>query len=120
VSEQRIIEAPALREVADDGREDWAGDVVPPGHLVASGYVPVDQVVCRVDSAHQLYPAEVERAYKRQLELEDRQAWPPPSGHWRTDGRFVLTDGRNRYVAALMLGVQHLLVAWLVPHGSDR
>jgi hypothetical protein len=26
-----------------------------------------------------------------------------------------LTDGRNRFVAALMLGVEHLLVAWLVP-----
>ena len=37
----------------------------------------------------------------------------------RHDGRFVLTDGRNRYVAALMLGVRHLFVAWLRPPVGD-
>jgi hypothetical protein len=65
--------------------------------------------------ATQLLPAEVERAYRRQLELGDGQPWPPPTGYWRADRRFVLTDGRNRYVACLMLGVEHVLVAWLVP-----
>jgi len=29
--------------------------------------------------------------------------------------RFVLTDGRNRFVACLMLGIEYLFVAWLVP-----
>ena len=86
-----------------------------PGHLVETGYVPIHDVVCHAPAPHQLYPAEVERAYRRQLELADAQGWPPPTGYWRDDGRFVLTDGRSRYLAALMLGVEHLLVAWLVP-----
>jgi hypothetical protein len=94
---------------------EWAGPSVPPGHCVRTGYVPIHDVVCLARSGHQLLPAEVERAYRRQLELEDHQAWPPPTGYWRSDRRFVLTDGRNRYVASLMLGLEHLLVAWLLP-----
>ena len=31
-----------------------------------------------------------------------------------TRRRFVLTDGRNRFIASLMLGVEHMLVSWLV------
>ena len=74
----------------------------------------IHDIVCFVRASHQLYPAEVERAYRRQLELGDEQGWPPPTGYWRDDGRFVLTDGRHRYVAALMLGVEYMLVAWVV------
>jgi hypothetical protein len=68
---------------------------------------------------HQLLPAEVERAYRQQLDLRDQQAWPPPSGYWRSDHRFVLTDGRNRYVACLMLGIEHVLVEWLIVPDSS-
>jgi hypothetical protein len=32
----------------------------------------------------------------------------------------VLTDGRNRFVASLMLGVEYLLVAWLIPATTYR
>jgi hypothetical protein len=97
-----------------DTAQGWAGPDVPPGHLVATGYVPVVDVVCLVDAGHQLDPAAVERSYREQLAATDgAQAWPPPTGYWRDDGRFVLTDGRHRYVAALMLGTKHLLVAWL-------
>jgi hypothetical protein len=92
----------------------WAGPSVPSGHVVRTGYVPIHDVVCHAAVGHQLLPAEVERAYRRQLELGPEQAWPCPTGYWRPDRRFVLTDGRNRFVAALMLGVEHLLVAWLV------
>ena len=94
---------------------DWAGPAIPPGHVVRTGYVRIHDVVCHAPVGHQLLPAEVERAYRRQLELGDQQAWPPPTGYWRSDHRFVLTDGRNRFVACLMLGVEYLLVAWLVP-----
>lgn len=94
---------------------EWAGPTVPPGHVVRTGYVAIADVVCQSRPGHQLLPAEVERAYRRQLDFGDEQGWPPPTGYWRPDGRFVLTDGRNRYVACLMLGVAHLLVAWLVP-----
>ena len=100
--------------------EEWGGTVVPAGHTVETGYVPIHEVVCHAAHGSQLLPAEVERAYRRQLALEDGQAWPPPTGYWRDDGRFVLTDGRNRYVAALMLGVRHLLVAWLRPPAAAR
>jgi hypothetical protein len=94
---------------------EWAGPAVPAGHVVRTGYVPTDDIVCHARAGHQLLPAEVERAYRRQLELGDQQPWPPPTGYWRHDHRFVLTDGRNRFVASLMLGVEHMLVSWLIP-----
>ena len=113
-----------LHVVAPDGddrpslrppTEEWAGTRVPAGHLVETGYVAIHDVVCHAPHGHQLYPGEIERAYRRQLELGSDQGWPPATGYWREDGRFVLTDGRNRYVAALMLGLDYILVAWLVP-----
>jgi len=112
VTELRVV-ATAPAAVEPEHVREWAGAHIPPGHLVESGYVPIHDVVCIASAMHQLYPAEVERAYRRQLELGDHQAWPPPTGYWREDGRFVLTDGRNRYTAALMLGIEHLFVAWL-------
>ena len=93
---------------------EWAGPTVPAGHVVRTGYVPIHDVICMAPYGHQLLPAEVERAYRHQLELAGEQRWPPPTGYWRGDRRFVLTDGRNRYVACLMLGIEHLLVAWLI------
>ena len=105
----------AGEQVEPDVTREWAGAAVPPGHVVRTAYVPIADIVCRVQFGHQLYPAEVERAYRRQLELGDHQGWPPPTGYWDDDGRFVLTDGRNRYTAALMLGLEFLLVAWLAP-----
>jgi hypothetical protein len=113
--------APELHVVTDQdvaagvAAIEWACPAVPPGHCVRTGYVPIPDVVCLARPGHQLLPAEVERAYRRQLELGDQQPWPPPTGYWRSDRRFVLTDGRNRYVASLMLGLEHLLVAWLIP-----
>ena len=97
----------------------WGGTVVPAGHTVATGYVDIHQVICSAGPGSQLHPAEVERAYRRQLALAEGQTWPPPTGYWRRDGRFVLTDGRNRYVAALMLGIRYLFVAWLCPPDED-
>jgi hypothetical protein len=98
---------------------NWAGLRVPPGHTIETGYAAIHDVVIHASLGHHLYPAEVERAYRRQLELGDEQGWPPPTGCWREDGRFVLTDGRNRYVAALMLGTQYILVAWLIAPRGD-
>lgn len=54
---------------------------------------------------------DIETAYRRQLAIGDHQAWPCPNGEW--DGEtFVIHDGRHAYIAALMLGFSHLLVAW--------
>src|SRR5215208_1813856 len=112
MTELRIVAtAPAV--MAPEHVREWAGVPVPPGHVVETGYVPIHDIVSIASSSHQLYPAEVERAYRRQLELGDHQTWPPPTGYWREDGRFVLTDGRNRFTAASMLGLEHLFVAWL-------
>ena len=114
-----VVASPtAIPDEALESTCDWGGTLVPAGHTVATGYVDIQQVVCLANPGSQLHPAEVERAYRRQLELADGQTWPPPTGYWRHDDRFVLTDGRNRYVAALMLGIQHLFVAWLCPPGE--
>jgi hypothetical protein len=83
------------------------------GHVVVTGYVQLEDVLCHVHPDHQLNPAAVERAYREQLAHGGSQAWPPPTGYWREDGRFFLTDGRHRYLAALMLGMSHLLICWL-------
>src|SRR3954469_10633091 len=72
---------------------DWAGPAVPPGHAARTGYVAIHDVICYAPVGHQLLPAEVERAYRRQLDFGDQQRWPPPTGYWRRDHRFVLTDG---------------------------
>ena len=100
---------------AVEAAREWGGTLVPAGHTVATGYIDIQEVVCLAGQGSQLHPAEIERAYRRQLALAEGQTWPPPTGYWRHDGRFVLTDGRNRYVAALMLGVRYLFVAWLCP-----
>lgn len=111
MQELRIIDATTTPE--EGAAIDWAGVRVAAGHVVETAYVPTEEIVIHA-RGHQLSPAAVERAYCRQLELGDDQVWPPLTGYWRGDGRFVLTDGRHRFVAALMLGMEHLLVAWLV------
>jgi hypothetical protein len=49
-----------------------------------------------------------------------RSSWPPPTCCWRNNRRFVLTDGRNRCLASLILALEYLLVAWLVPSRVER
>lgn len=85
---------------------------VPPGHVIRTDYVHVDQVklACRARMA----VGDVDRAYQKRLQLGDRQPWPCPRGHWEGD-RFVIVDGRHEYVATLMLGLEWVLVAWVEP-----
>lgn len=84
--------------------------IVPAGALVKTGYVPLDglRFACR----DRMAIGDVETAYRRRLQLGSAQPWPPPVGEWQ-DGNFVLFDGRHESVAALMLGFEHLLVAWV-------
>lgn len=90
--------------------------VVPPGSRVETGYVRIDLV--RLACRDRMAVGDVERAYRRLLGTPG-QPWPPPVGAW--DGqRFVVYDGRHEYVAALMLGVEHLLVAWVVGPDEER
>jgi len=83
---------------------------VPPGHIVKTGYVHVDQVkmACR----ERMAIGDVNTAYQKRLQLGENQSWPPPRGHWEGE-RFVVEDGRHEYLATLMLGHQYLFVAWL-------
>ena len=54
---------------------------------------------------------DVKSSFERRLQLGDHQPWPCPRGEWQGD-EFVIIDGRHEYVAALMLGQDHILVAW--------
>ncbi|WP_274426762.1 hypothetical protein [Chelativorans sp. YIM 93263] len=86
------------------------GIAVPAGSIVRTGYVKVENVIlaCRARMAI----GDVDRAYQKRLQLGSKQPWPCPNGYWEGD-RFVIRDGRHEYVATLMLGHSHLLVAWI-------
>lgn len=88
---------------------------VPPGYVVQTGYVEIYRI--RLACRERMAIGDVDRAYQRQLQLGEHQAWPCPRGHWDGD-IYVLVDGRHSYVATLMLGFEHLLVAWVVKDGT--
>lgn len=83
---------------------------VPPGFIPVTRYVNINRIifVCR----DRMAVGDVEKAYRRRLQLGDHQPYPCPRGHWNEE-TFVIEDGRHDYVAALMLGVEFLLVTWL-------
>ena len=83
---------------------------VPAGATVRTGYVPVEDVAlaCR----ERMAIGDVERAMQRRMSCAPGQPWPCPVGEWK-GGRFWISDGRHEYVAAVMLGCSHLLVAWI-------
>lgn len=95
---------PALTVAQDRGM------AVPPGQIVRTGYVDIWQIklACR----DRMAVGDVDAAYRRRLQLGDRQPWPPPYGYWQDD-RFVIVDGRHEFIACMMLGLSHVLVAWL-------
>lgn len=86
------------------------GMVVPSGKAVRTGYVPVGNVemACR----DRMAIGDVERAMQRRMAAAPGHPWPCPVGEW-SGGRFRLTDGRHEYVAALMLGCEYILAAWV-------
>lgn len=86
--------------------------VVPPGMLVRTGYVPVHKV--RLACHDRMAVGDVDRAYQKRLQLGANQPFPPPNGEWEGD-TFAIHDGRHEFVASLMLGQSHILVAWLEP-----
>lgn len=83
---------------------------VRPGHKVVTDYVRVEDVIlaCR----ERMAVGDVSVAYQKRLQLGASQPWPCPRGYWE-DTRFVIVDGRHEYVATLMLGHSHILVAWV-------
>lgn len=83
---------------------------VKPGQVVKTGYVDVWK--CRLACRDRMAVGDVGAAYQKLLQLGDNCAWPCPNGEW-DGGTFTIHDGRHEYVAALMLGRKHLLVAWV-------
>lgn len=83
---------------------------VPRGAIVRTGYVAVENV--RMACRERMSVGDVDRAFQKRLQHGDAQPWPCPNGRW--DGeRFELHDGRHEFIATLMLGHTHLLVAWI-------
>lgn len=83
---------------------------VPPGKLIKTGYVRVFN--CEFACRERMAFGDVKAAFEKSLQLGDHCAWPCPKGHWEGE-RFVIIDGRHEYIAALMLGKEYILVAWL-------
>ena len=83
---------------------------VPPGKVVREGYVPVwdIELLCR----DRMAVGDVGAAFDRLLQVAPNQEHPPPFGYWK-DGSFIIVDGRHAFVALLMLGYTHILVAWM-------
>jgi hypothetical protein len=84
---------------------------VPQGALVKTGYVAVEDI--RLACRERMAVGDVDRVYQRRLQIAPDQPWPPPRGHWLDGDKFMIEDGRHEYVAALMLGCTHILVAWV-------
>lgn len=89
---------------------------LPPGWTITTGYVAID--TARLGCRDRMAIGDVEHSMRRLLELGASQPWPCPRGYWDHD-RFVIVDGRHQYVAALLLGHEHLLVAWPSPPTTD-
>lgn len=83
---------------------------VPPGAIVKTGYVDVFKV--RLACRERMAVGDVDRAFQRRLQAAPNQPYPSPVGHWEDDV-FIIHDGRHDWVAAVMIGQSHILVAWL-------
>jgi len=85
---------------------------VPVGHKVVTGYVDCWKVIlsCRAPMS----VGDVSAAHNKLLQMGGEQPWPCPNGVWKDDV-FHIHDGRHQYIASLMLGMSHILVAWIEP-----
>jgi hypothetical protein len=85
---------------------------VPAGAIVETGYAPIEKIkmACR----DRMAVGDIEGAYRKRLQLGSDQSWPPPYGEWDGD-TFILIDGRHEFIASLMIGLDHLFVAWIKP-----
>ncbi len=83
---------------------------VPPGQVVQTGYVDVFRV--RLACRERMAVGDVDRAFQKLLRAGHHQPFPCPVGAWDGD-TFILHDGRHEWIASLMLGKTHILVAWL-------
>ena len=84
--------------------------LVPPGQLVRTAYVDVRR--CEMACRERMSIGDVKFAYEKLLQCGSNSPWPCPRGHWEGDS-FVIVDGRHEFIASLMLGRSHVLVAWV-------
>lgn len=83
---------------------------VPPGAVVKTGYVDIFK--CRLACRERMAVGDVKLAYEKVLQQAGHAVWPFPNGYWDGD-EFVIKDGRHEYIASLMVGHSHILVAWV-------
>ena len=88
---------------------------VSPGDTVRTAWVDIDQ--CYIVNRSRMSPEAVEKKYRKLLQAGDSAFFPPPNGRWE-GSRFAVLDGRHEYIAALMLGRDKVLVAWVEKSGS--
>lgn len=84
--------------------------VVPSGKVVKTGYVAIGDVLLACHDRMSI--GDVSTAMQRRMSCAPDQPWPCPVGEWQGE-RFAIFDGRHEYVAALMLGCDFILVAWI-------
>lgn len=84
--------------------------LVGPGQVVKTGYVDVWQ--CRLACRAPMAAGDVADAYRKALQFGDRSEWPCPNGRWEGEV-FWIHDGRHSWIASVMLGKTHILVAWV-------
>jgi hypothetical protein len=83
---------------------------VPPGCTVQTAYVDVYQI--RMGCRERMAVGDVDRAYQKLIQQGANSPFPCPFGRWEGE-TFLLIDGRHEFVASLMLGKTHILVAWI-------
>lgn len=89
---------------------------VPHGHVVKTAWVDVWQ--CKLACRDRMAVGDIKEAHSRLLQQSGYAIWPLPNGRW--DGeRFVIHDGRHEYLASVMLGYTHILVAWIEKNEKD-
>jgi hypothetical protein len=84
--------------------------IVASGQVVKTAYVDVWK--CRLANRDRMAVGDVAASYQKVLQLGEQSAWPCPNGHWEGD-TFVIEDGRHEWLACVMVGRSHMLVAWL-------
>lgn len=84
---------------------------VEPGQVVESAWIDIAQ--CVLANRARMSLEAVEAKYRRLLCQGEAAVWPPITGYWQADGRFLVCDGRHEYVAALIAGRAAVLVAWI-------
>lgn len=83
---------------------------VPGGNRIHTDYVNVFAV--RLECRDRMAVGDVAAAYDKCLQLGRDEQFPCPTGYWEGE-TFVLLDGRHHWIASIMLGKTHILVAWI-------